>query len=357
MFFQSKNPVVMAGSYAVELRLPIGGLFAGEEVDVEFRITDKSKEDPVDGAPGVVRAKISGRVTMPSMASMPAAIPRIHSEGVPGDYGLVTLFPHGGDYKIALEIVPPAGKPFGVTFTVAVNDEAEPGKRKPTPKPFALQVQPGRADAGKPTTLTLTVQRRETGKPQAEFDIVHEKEFHLLIAREDLGLFFHEHPHRQPDGRFVLENFVFPTGGKWIVFGDVAPKGYGSQVLRTTLAVSGKSEKPTALVPAKTASGEGVSIALRPQKLVAGKMLALTFEISVRDLEPWLGAMAHLILIERDTTSFVHSHPDESDPKNGKTGYLTFLARFPKPGIYKGWVQFQRKGVVNTLSVVMEVGK
>src|SRR5205085_6913516 len=76
----------------------------------------------------------------------------------------------------------------------------------------------------------------------------------------------------------------------------------------------------------------------------------------ITNIEPWLGAMAHLILIHEDGTTFVHSHPDEADPTNGKTGQITFLARFPKPGVYRGWLQFQRGGKVETAAFTITAG-
>ena len=38
-----------AGKYAVDLRLPEQGLFAQEETDVEFHVSDLSQDDPVQG--------------------------------------------------------------------------------------------------------------------------------------------------------------------------------------------------------------------------------------------------------------------------------------------------------------------
>src|SRR5438034_5866158 len=93
--YPTKNPVQKAGKYVVELRVPAEGLFAGEETDVEFRVTDASQDDPVQGAPPVVNAKVSADVTMPAMPGMPSQNPKTHAEGVPGDYGVVFYFPHG----------------------------------------------------------------------------------------------------------------------------------------------------------------------------------------------------------------------------------------------------------------------
>lgn len=355
------NPIQKVGKYAVELRVPAEGVYAGEEVDIEFRLTDTSREDPVLGAPGVVRAKIVGSVAMPSMPAMPNAVPKIHAEGVPGDYGLVTTFPHGGAYRIALTITPPGdNKPFQVGFPLEVKDDD--GKRKPTPKPFTLSVKtdPARPVAGRPVKMTILVHSRATGKPVTDFDIVHEQKMHLILVRDDLGAFFHEHPDLHADGRFTY-TFTFPTGGNWRVFGDVAPQGAGSQITMAPLVVDGPKQPRAALAPVArpVVKDSGMVLSMKPMTLTARKTLPVMFTLNedsgkpVTDLQPWLGAMAHLILIEQDAATFVHSHPDEADPRNGRNGTLTFLSRFPKPGIYKGWVQFQRGGTIHTMPFVV----
>jgi hypothetical protein len=354
-----KNPVQKSGKYAVELRIPAGGIYAGEEIDIEFRVTDTSNVDAVLGARGVPRATVKAAVSMPSMPGMPNAVPKTHSEGVPGDYGLVTTFPHGGDYRIQITITPPAEKtPFTVAFTVPVKDEDTSGARKAAPKPFTLDVktQPGRLAAGQPTKLMLAVKERATGKRVTQFDEVHTERMHLIIVRDDLGAFFHEHPAFNADGTFT-HTFTFPTGGTWRLFGDTAPTGAGSQVIAATVRVSGAIGEKVTLTPQATpvVKEGGLTLALTTKELPARTMIPVTFTLKdaagkpVTDLQPWLGAMAHLILIEKDAQTFVHSHPDESDPTNGKNGSLTFLARFPKPGIYRGWVQFQRDGKITTM--------
>jgi hypothetical protein len=71
----------------------------------------------------------------------------------------------------------------------------------------------------------------------------------------------------------------------------------------------------------------------------------------VNDLEPWLGALGHLLLIHQDGETFAHAHPDERERGVGRDGRIPFLVRLPKPGPYKGWLQFQRKGKVETVEV------
>jgi hypothetical protein len=362
---KAQNPVQKVGKYAVELRIPTEGVYAEEETDIEFRVTDTSQDDPVQGAPPVVKATVRAQVIMPSMPSMPQQTPKTHSEGVPGDYGVVTYFPHGGDYQLDLAITPPGDKAFTASFKVAVQD-AEAGKnRKPKPKPYTLEVRatPATPRAGEPAELILLIRNRDTKRPVTEFDTVHERQIHLMVVSKDLSRFAHEHPDAGPDGRFTLR-YAFPTGGEYHLFADVAPHGAGSQILMQPIQVTGPPPtdtgtlRPTAAID--PVDGVRVTLLTDAAKLTARRSLDLAFALKevktdapITDLEPYLGAMAHLMLIQQDGATFVHSHPNEADPANGKNGTLTFLARFPKPGLYKGWLQFQRAGQVQTVPFVV----
>ena len=357
------------GKYTLALRLPTEGVFAGEQIDIEFRLLDTSKIDPISGATGVARVQAKAIVTMPEMAGMPAQSPKIHSEGVPGDYGLECYFPHGGQYQIALSLLPPGEtKPITASFLVDVQDaEARQGK-KPVPKPYFVEVKSiGTAEAGKPAELRFAIRDTKTKAIVKDFDIAHTKVFHLLMASKDLSWFAHEHPEAQPDGTFTISQ-VFPTGGEYRIYGDVAPKGAGSQILGTSLKVSGAAPKPVALVPSgtkNTVDGMMASFSSAVSPIPIGKSTSLTFKLTdtatgqpVTDLEPYLGAFGHLMIIHQDGQTVVHSHPaeDEAGLAASRKGTVAFNARFPKPGVYKAWGQFQRGGKVVTIPFVVKVG-
>jgi len=381
VFAQTKNPVQKAGNYSIELRIPTEGIYAGEEIDLEFRLSDTSREDPVIGAPGIPRARVKAQVTMPAMPSMPKANPRVHAEGVPGDYGLVTTFPHGGDYQIDLTIVPPneGEKEYNVSFNVSVKDEdpARAKRKDAAPKPYSLnlQLEPSRPVAGETVTLTISLKDNATGQIVTDYDIAHEELMHLVIVRDDLGEFFHEHPvfedkslkdQTENKGKFTLK-FAFPNGGEWHLFADTAPKNAGSQVIMAKVDVDGARGLRANLMPSvggPLVRVGGYTLTLKqPLRLTAKEMIPITFSLvdnrglPVNDLDLYLGSLAHLIFVERDAQTFVHSHPDESDPRNGRNGTLTFLARFPKAGTYKGWMQFKRVGILTTMPFIVRVAK
>ncbi len=290
---------------------------------------------------------------------MPVQRPRIHREGVPGDYGLELFFPHGGAYKVALRLAPEGARPVFTTFRVEVKDADT--HRPPVPAPFRVVLidPPKRAGA---TSLHLAIQDARSGETVKAFDVAHTKPIHLILASRDLGWFAHEHPVQQPDGSFVW-NGRFPAGGDYLVFADVAPKDRGSQVLGTTLRLSGpKATWPKGLVPSRTAHAGGVVGSLADGPIPVGQTTVLDFRLTdastgrpVADLQPYLGANGHLMIVHQDGVSFVHSHPadDAEATALARKGEVRFNARFPRPGLYKAWAQFQRQGRVVTLPFVV----
>jgi hypothetical protein len=319
----------------------------------------------------VIRAAIGASIVMPTMPGMPKYEEQAHVESVPGDYGIHPTFPHGGDYLLTLRVAPPADAPFVAEFPLAVKD-ADPS-RPPAPKPFFVDVEskPGKPKAGEPVELRFFV--RERANPKAtvrDFDVAHTKLFHLMVVRKDLGAFAHEHPEQLADGSFALR-FTFPTEGTYRLFSDVAPRGRGSQVLVGTVEVKGSKEVPKPAPFAlglssdadltKTVDGTRVRLARDPESPVARTGNTWTFTLTDGatgasvDLQPYLGAMGHLVLVHEDGETYVHSHPDDLAPSGG--GRVSFSVRFPKPGLYRAWGQFQRDGRVLTASFVVSVQK
>jgi hypothetical protein len=358
------------GDFTVDLCVPPDGIPAGQPVELFVRIREtqparsqaqgESKQIDTEG-PGVNCSLVSGRVAMPSMPTMPFIEPKVRWLGYPGSYGLKMIFPHGGFYQVSLSFTPSSqAKPLSATYLIEVLDEHI--DHTVSFKPFSLKVRsdPARLSAGQPLKLSLSVLSSETGRPVTEFDIVHEKQLHLILVRDDLAVFFHEHPTSKADGTFT-QTFTFPTAGRWSLFADMAPQGAGSHVALCSLVVGGALPKPEALVPMTqpTVVRDGLTLTMQTAYLVARRTLWLNFQLRdaaghpPANLEPWLGAPAHLIFVEQDAATFVHSHPDERQAQAVKEGTLIFQVRFPKPGTYKGWVQLQRSGKVSSLPFVI----
>ncbi|HZG74860.1 MAG TPA: hypothetical protein VEZ72_03290, partial [Paenibacillus sp.] len=72
----------------------------------------------------------------------------------------------------------------------------------------------------------------------------------------------------------------------------------------------------------------------------------------IADLEPYLGAIGHVVVLSEDGERYVHVHA-EADQGSGPDAM--FETTFQKAGLYKIWGQFQHRGDVFTVSYVVEV--
>ena len=356
---------VKFGKFEALLRVPEEGLFAQEEVDVEFRVVDTNAKDPVEeGFKGVGAIEATAVMTMPSMAGMPEAKPEVHREGVPGDYGVVLYFPHGGDYKIALTLNIPGQGKHEIAFLVDVKDERPANSAKPQPYQLKVVDWPAHAVAGQPSNLRLQVVDTKTGKVQSAFDVAHEKQFHLLLASKDLNWFLHEHPVMAKDGTWSIP-ITFPAGGDYWVYGDVAPSGKGSRVLIAKVSVHGdKPSWDTNLTLSRVAVDGGLKGELNTRDIQVGRTTTLMVKLTdektgqpAGDTVKWLGAAGHMMIFHQDGQTVVHSHPAETEENEAqvKQGIVHFTGRFPKPGRYKVYAQFDWRGSIRTLGFAIEV--
>ena len=377
----SSLPRQRAGRYEVTLHPPAGGLRAGAEMEIEFQILDFGSADAASAGPSpALFARLRCEVDMPSMPSMPRFDEIAHREGVPGVYGVHPTFPHGGDYRLCITLLPPVEQmamtpkpdgPFTVEFPLAVADASSGRRSFSEVRPYRLEVlaSPSPPVSGGETELELRVRLENSPdlREVTDFDLVHERPMHLFLVRRDLGYFAHEHPELVAPGVFRLRHrFLAP--GDWRLFADVAPRDAGDQVLAAVLTVrpgEGDPPPPSPLsdgpvLSAVAAGGIRADLEVPDGGIPAGRTVTVVAKLSdargrpVEDLQPWLGALGHLLLAHRDAETFAHAHPDEREPGVGRGGRIPFLVRLPKPGLYRGWLQFQRAGRVVTEEIALE---
>jgi hypothetical protein len=197
-----------------------------------------------------------------------------------------------------------------------------------------------------PEMLTFRVLDPRTNQPVRNFEIVHEKLFHLFIVRRDLSFFVHEHPEPQNDGSFRYP-FAFPRPGEYRLLCDFYPSGGTPQMIARTLIAP---TAPAREVKAGPPGNLHVEMRTEPAQPLAGQKTMLFFKLWPSDgLEPYLGAPAHMLAVSADLIDMIHTHPAYAGPEQ-------FNVIFPRPGRYRIWVQFQRLGVVNTAEFDVRVG-
>jgi hypothetical protein len=226
----------------------------------------------------------------------------------------------------------------------------------PDPHEFAVNIVtlPRTLKAGVPARLDFHIEDPKTGKQVREYEIVHEKLFHLFLISQDLTSFAHQHPIEQSDGTFSYE-YTFPKAGMYRVLSDFYPKGATPQLIERSLMVTGPGFK---LEPAKLsgdlapqhAENIDVELVMEPPVPIAGMKTLMFFRIKPDEgMEQYLGAWGHMLAASWDLIDMIHTHPFlVTEPDGYKQ--IQFNMIFPREGVYRVWVQFQRKGVVNTVA-------
>jgi hypothetical protein len=224
----------------------------------------------------------------------------------------------------------------------------------------AWTVEP-EAAAGSGETIRLALTRTD-GRTIDSFDITHEKLLHLIVVSQDLSYFAHIHPEHMGGGVFEAAN-DFPAGGAYRLIADFKPTGGDSMTKMAWVEVAGEPADDVPVVPdgitEQVADGNRVALAAADGE--SEDELSLTFTLTdeatgepVTDLEPYLGAIGHVVILSADGEKYVHVHA-EAGQGSGPTA--AFEAALPGSGVYKVWGQFQRGGEVFTVPYVLDVAE
>lgn len=224
------------------------------------------------------------------------------------------------------------------------------------------------------TVLTMTL-RNAQGQPATKFDVVHDKQAHLLLARKDLAHFQHLHPTVDGGkGVMTMEGLTFPAPGEYRLFLDATPAGDKNVVLTHDVSVGDRADAQAEPIAPdssleKMFGDTIVRLVMEPTPLHSGQEASLTFELSdaasnepIKDLQRYLGAWGHLVILRAETLDFLHAHPQEAGGEHaghaateeaGST--VTFHTKFERGGVYRVYGQFQRANDLVTAIFTLEV--
>ena len=214
--------------------------------------------------------------------------------------------------------------------------------------------------AGEPAVLRIAL-RDPKGAPVVDLERVHERVLRLFVTSTDLSWFASADPTAQSDGSFSVP-ITFPAGGRYTLFHEFTPARVGRQVVAVDLDVVGAPAASVPLVPdaSRVADVDGLAITFDTGgPLVARRESRLTFALAqagrpVRDVEPFLGARAHLVLISEDRKHLVPNRLIAETPDAAAESF-SFGCRFPAAGTYKARAEFRRQGRLVTASFVLHV--
>ena len=268
---------------------------------------------------------------------------------------------------------------------------------------LAFSSEPSALPVGKAAAWTLNISDAKSGQPVNDFAVVHDKLMHLIVVKKDLSWFNHIHPEYKGNGTFTVPASL-PTSGDYKLYADYTPKDGGNEVAQHEFSAGSATTATPQLVPDKmsgawmtkkvVAHPEGepnkkggatyeVALMPMPMPLLAGQDTMLHFHVRdakgqpVKDLQPYLGALGHCVILSQDTSKYLHSHPMEggmdeaggmnhdmskmgemkssAPPKSGGPDVM-FHTNFPTAGLYKTWGQFMHKGKIITVPFVVTVG-
>jgi hypothetical protein len=238
-----------------------------------------------------------------------------------------------------------------------------PGIPEPVEYPLNLTVSPRAPKPGDRVDLTFKIKDPKTGAAVSQFELVHEKLFHMFIVSQDLEFFVHGHPILSGAGSFRYSG-ILPKSGMYRVLADYYPANGTPQLTTKTIFVPvgalGIAQGIAQGVPQSIAQGVpqprpdlspkhtenmDVQLATEPAAPIAGFKTMLFFRVKPAEgLEPYLGAWGHMLAASDDLIDLIHTHPFLAD--GGPQ--IQFNVIFPRARTYRLWVQFQRGGVVNT---------
>jgi hypothetical protein len=256
--------------------------------------------------------------------------------------------------------------------------------------------------------LRAAPMRMTSGNPRRPEDLIdfnnlifdHGHVMHLFLVRSPgMDVFWHLHPERAGSGTFI-QNLPTMPAGHYQIFADVvlntgfpvtmvgqldlASDVAGTPARGDDSGTAAKTINSDANTKEYPLPGGGSMIWERaPQPLRWGVPIMLRFRVTDRvgkpaqDLEPYMGMAAHAAIVRSDGSVFVHVHPTGSVPMasfelaqanlpgglGGTRAAPMAMAQmsyektepeisipygFPKPGLYRIFVQVKRAGHIET---------
>ncbi len=237
-----------------------------------------------------------------------------------------------------------------------------------------VRTEPEAIRAGERTVLHLRV-RHPRGEPVTKFEQVHEKPYHLFVVSQDLTFFQHVHPDAQEDGSWLVD-VTLPKPGYYKLLSDFVPVGGTAQFLSYPLMTAGYSGDVMAdgarltpdATPTQTVGDLTASVSYDPAPMTPATHGHVTVQLTragtsepVTDLQTYLGAFGHMLIVSEDAVDYVHSHPIEVLPpdanletiRGGPT--VIFEGIMPRAGRYRAWGQFRYRDTLRTFPFTFEV--
>ena len=152
---------------------------------------------------------------------------------------------------------------------------------------------------------------------------MHERQYHLFVISQDMEHFQHIHPRELADGTWTID-VTLPKPGYYKVLSDLMPSGGSSQFIARPLVTAGYTGDLAAAsahlvpdtTPTKIDGDITATVTYDPPQFVVGQYGHLTYHLTdtatgrpITDLQTYLGAFGHTLIMSEDMAEYVHSHP------------------------------------------------
>ena len=154
------------------------------------------------------------------------------------------------------------------------------------------------------------------------FETVHERQYHLFVISQDMTHFQHIHPELQADGTWVID-VTLPKAGLLQVLSDFLPAGGASQFIARPLVtagytgdLAGDSARLSSGCRHDTQTVDDLTATIATIRAIRRRTLRSSSVLidrhvhgqPVTDLQTYLGAFGHTLIMSEDLNEHVHSH-------------------------------------------------
>jgi hypothetical protein len=218
---------------------------------------------------------------------------------------------------------------------------------------YTLSAAPTLFEPGRQEVFSVQI-LDEAGREVRGLVEQHGQRMHLIVVRRDLIYYQHLHPSLSENGSWTAA-FTLPEAGVYRAFADFTVDGV-PLALGVDLTAEGVLRFVPLPDPTNTAYAEdGYEVVLDAGTPTVDAENVLGFRVrreggDVENLEPYLGALGHLVALREGDLAYLHVHP------TGGTGSrIGFRVAFPSLGRYRLFLQFAHERQVRTAAFTVEV--
>ncbi len=205
----------------------------------------------------------------------------------------------------------------------------------------------------KPATIEFQITMGKKILSADDLKEVHTQKIHVLIIDSSLNDYHHLHPQVSSNGKTFVSKFIPKTNNSYQMWVDITPLTTHKQsfILQNIGAYQNNSPIKGKDVFITDLNNYQFSLNF-DRKPQVGQPVMATITVSkkgspYKELEPVMGAFAHLVGFTGDHSSILHTHPMGKEPQNDADRggpRLMFHLEFKKAGFVKLFAQFRIDG-------------